>query len=138
MTTPPRWLGGLAFATYLAAALGAGNLYPFSTFEMYGSTSLDSASRIVVREGDVVHEIERFSQWRCEAPPSADPRVCLASWPFFHMEAVDRAAIERVRSGAEPGDGAASVEVVRRIWRLSSASTPVVEDCVLARCEAAP
>jgi hypothetical protein len=138
MSDPPRRLAWVALAIYVGAALGAHNLWPLSTFEMYGSTALDSASRIVVHDGEDVHEVERFSRWRCETRPSAEPHACLVHWPFFHMEAVDRAAIARIDAGAPPSTGARSVALVRRIWRLSHDGAPVVEDCVLARCEVAP
>jgi hypothetical protein len=88
--TPPSSpkIGGLvaiAMLGYLAAARGVGNLYPFSTFEMYGATRLVDASRIVVRERDEVHELDRFSQWRCDSAPDPDPRVCVACWTFFNI-----------------------------------------------------
>ncbi len=129
-----RWI---AFATYVVAALGAHNLYPLSTFEMYGGTPLASASRIVVLDGDAPREVERFDRWRCDEPPSPEPQACLAAWPFFHMEAVDRAAIEHVRGASAPVRGH-EVTIVRRIWRFSSADAPTIEDCVLARCEVEP
>jgi len=124
--------------SYVLAARGAGNLYPFSTFEMYGSTALDSASRIVVRDGDAVREVERFEHWRCDAVPDEDPRVCAAQWPFVHMESVDRAALRRVREATPPEADVRAVELVRRIWRFDADAAPTIEDCVLARCEASP
>ncbi|HWB77798.1 MAG TPA: hypothetical protein VG755_22680 [Nannocystaceae bacterium] len=132
-------LGGLvaiAMLGYLAAARGVGNLYPFSTFEMYGATRLVDASRIVVREGDDVHELDRFAHWRCDRVPDPDPRSCVASWPFFHIEAADRAAIDRIASASAPIGDASTVEIVRRVWRLDGDAVRV-EDCELARCEAA-
>jgi hypothetical protein len=138
MASAPRVGLGVAIAmlAYLAAARGVGNLYPFSTFEMYGATRLVDASRIVVREGDEVHELDRFSQWRCDRAPEPDPRSCVASWPFFHIEAIDRAAIDRVTSAPAPKSAAIEVELVRRVWRLDGDAVRV-EDCELARCEAA-
>lgn len=129
-------LTAIAMLGYLVAARGVGNLYPFSTFEMYGATRLVDASRIVVREGDDVHELDRYSRWRCDRVPDPDPRSCVASWPFFHIEAVDRAAIDRVVGAPAPGGDARSVEIVRRVWRLGGDDVRV-EDCELARCEAA-
>lgn len=134
----PRWLPWVLLGTYVLAARGAGNVYPFSTFEMYGSTPLDSASRIVVRDGDEVHEVERFARWSCDRVPTEDPRACSREWPFFHMEGVDRATLRRVREAEVPGDGARSVALVRRIWRLRADGPPTIADCELARCEASP
>jgi hypothetical protein len=134
----PRWLPWVLLGAYVLAARGAGNLYPFSTFEMYGSTSLDSASRIVVRDGESLREVERFARWRCDPPPSDDPRVCARDWPFFHMESVDRAALRHVREAEAPGVDARRVELVRRIWRFPDTGAPTVADCVLARCEVSP
>jgi hypothetical protein len=130
-------LVAIALLGYLAAARGVGNLYPFSTFEMYGASPLVDASRIIAITDEGPRELERFSGWRCEVAPDPDPRVCGASWPFFHIEAVDRAAVDRVAAAAAPGADAREVVIVRRIWRLDR--SPVhVEDCELARCEAAP
>jgi hypothetical protein len=125
-------------ATYVLAARGVGNLYPFSTFDMYGSTALDSASRIVAREGEQVREVERYEHWRCETLPSADPHVCPREWPFVHLESVDRATIRRVREASPPTHDARPVAIVRRIWRFSGDDAPTTADCVLARCEASP
>lgn len=130
-------LGWLAFAIYAVAALGAHNLYPLSTFEMYGGTPLSSASRIVAIDGDTAREVERYERWRCDAPPSPEPQACLADWPFFHMDAVDRAAVQHVRDASPPVHGR-EVFVVRRIWRFTAADEPTIEDCVLARCEVEP
>jgi hypothetical protein len=130
-------LAWIAFATYVAAAVGAHNLYPLSTFEMYGATPLATASRIVVIDGDTAREVERYEHWRCDVEPSPEPRACLATWPFFHMEAVDRAAVDRVRVAGPPQRGR-EVALVRRIWRFTEADEPAIEDCVLARCEVAP
>jgi hypothetical protein len=132
-------LGGLvaiAMLGYLAAARGVGNLYPFSTFEMYGATRLVDASRIVAKAGEAVQEVRRFSRWSCDRVPDPDPRRCVASWPFFHIEAVDRAAIDHVSGAPAPGDDAVQVVLVRRVWRLGD--EVAIEDCELARCEAAP
>ena len=139
MTTAlPRWLPWVLLGTYVLAARGAGNLYPFSTFEMYGSTALDSASRIVVRDGESVREVERYARWRCDPPPVEDPRVCARQWPFFHMESVDRAALRRVREAEAPTDDAHEVELVRRIWRFPPDEPPTITDCVITRCEVSP
>jgi hypothetical protein len=122
---------------YVVAARGVGNLYPLSTFEMYGATRLVDASRIVVIAPDGPHEVERFAKWRCDRTPDPDPRQCGESWPFFHIEASDRAAIDRVRNATVPGTGATPVLLVRRVWRLDERDTSVqIEDCELARCEA--
>ncbi|MBC8066703.1 MAG: hypothetical protein IAG13_00085 [Deltaproteobacteria bacterium] len=132
-------LAAIALLGYLAIARGVGNLYPFSTFEMYGATPLVDASRIVALTDDGPRELVEFSRWRCALPPDPDPRACAASWPFFHIEAIDRAAIDRVRSAAPPVGAATQVVIVRRVWRLGEGDAALaIEDCELARCEAAP
>lgn len=121
---------------YVVIARGVGNLYPFSTFEMYGGTRLVSASRIAAQVDGEIVEVERFSRWRCEAPPDPDPRRCREAWPFFHIEAVDRAAVAWIAAAPPPEGAARSATVVRRVWQLS----PTFErhDCALAVCEVAP
>lgn len=123
-------------AAYVVIARGVGNLYPFSTFEMYGGTQLGSASRIVVRTDDGVAEVERFESWRCETPPDPDPRICREAWPYFHIEAVDRTAVAWIAAAPPPRGQGRAVTVIRRVWRLA----PVfdVHDCVLAACEVDP
>jgi hypothetical protein len=137
-----RARAALVALAYVAVARGEGNLYPWSSFEMYGATRLTSASRIAVRvqDGDVqdgVAEIERFSRWRCEAPPVVDPRHCVAQWPFFHVEARDREVLAHIDAAGDPGDEGRAAVVVRRVWRLGDGPAQA-EDCELARCEVAP
>lgn len=132
-------LAAIALLGYLAIARGLGNLYPFSTFEMYGATPLVDASRIVALTDAGPRELGEFSRWRCDVPPDPDPRVCAASWPFFHIESVDRGAIDRVRAAAPPNGAATEVVIARRVWRLGERDAVLtIEDCELARCEAAP
>lgn len=128
---------------YVAAAHGVGNLYPWSSFEMYGATRLTTASRIAVRvqddaqSVDPVAEIERYSRWRCEAPPVVDPRRCVGQWPYFHVEARDLEVLAHIDAAGDPGDEGRPAVVVRRVWRLGDGPAQV-EDCELARCEVAP
>lgn len=134
-----RALPAAILGLQLAVAFGVGNLYPFSTFEMYGGTRLTSASRIGVRVGDQVVEIREFSRWRCQAPPDPSPQACPREWPMQHIEAIDREAVAWIAAAGDPGADGVPVEVVRRIWRWESDDGRAsVSDCVLARCEAAP
>ncbi len=128
----------IVLLVYVVAARGVGNLYPLSSFEMYGSTRLTTASRIAVQTDRGVQEIERFSRWRCATPPSVDPRICLAQWPYFHVEARDREVLDHIRDAADPGTDAQPVTVIRRVWRLPADGPAVASECVLAQCEAAP
>lgn len=125
-------------AAYVVAARGVGNLYPLSTFEMYGGTRLTTASRIAVIDADGVHEVERFSRWRCNAPVDVDPRRCTNEWPFFHVEARDREVLAHIERAAEPSTDARDVTVIRRVWRAAEDGPMIASDCELARCEAAP
>lgn len=130
---------GLAIgAAWLGVAFAVGNLYPFSRFEMYGGATLRSASRIAVRSGNEVVEVERFEAYACPIPVDPDPRACLASWPFDHLPQEDRDRIARIDDGPplDP-EGALEVEIVRRIWRFEPGQdAPRVTDCVLASCRA--
>jgi len=123
---------------YVAAARGVGNLYPLSTFEMYGGTRLTTASRIAVIDAAGVHEVERFSRWRCAASVDVDPRRCTHQWPYFHVEARDREVLAHIERAADPGADARPVVVIRRVWRASEDGPMTPSDCELARCEAAP
>lgn len=125
-------------AAYVAAARGVGNLYPFSTFEMYGGTRLTTASRIAVVDADGVHEVERFLRWRCAAPIDVDPRRCTKEWPYFHVEARDREVLAHIERAPEPGNDARDVNLIRRVWRATEDGPMIASDCKLARCEAAP
>lgn len=122
---------------YVATSRGVGNLYPWSSFEMYGATRLTTASRIAVRVDGRVAEIERFSRWRCEAPPVVDPRRCVGQWPYFHVEARDLEVLAHIDAAGDPGDAGRPAVVVRRVWRLGDGPAQA-EDCELARCEVAP
>lgn len=123
-------------AAYVVVARGVGNLYPFSTFEMYGGTRLGSASRIAVEVDGELVEVERFTRWRCTTPPDPDPRQCREAWPFFHIEAVDRGAVAWIEAAPPPQRDARTATVVRRVWRLSPRFE--IHDCALAICEVAP
>ena len=131
MKVGPRAVAFGLLATYALTARGVGNLYPFSTFEMYGSTTTASASRIVVREGGEDHEVREYAGFDCDRPVSPDPRACLEQWPFAHLPAVDAATARAINRSSGRG---VEVEVVRRIWRFEPEETVV--DCVLAVCRA--
>jgi hypothetical protein len=137
-TAAPRWRAIVLLVAYVAAARGVGNLYPLSTFEMYGGTRLTTASRIAVIDADGVHEVERFSRWRCAATVDVDPRHCPQQWPYFHVEARDREVLAHIERAAKPGADARDVTVFRRVWRAADDGPMVASDCELARCEAAP
>ena len=135
----------LAFALsvmviYVVSARGLGNVYPVSTFEMYGGSTMRAASRIVARSesGEAV-ELRTYSRWRCDRFVDPAPQACLASWPYDHQPSVDERAAAAINRAPKPVAETVRVEVVRRIWRLHpDEPEPSVSDCVLARCEASP
>jgi hypothetical protein len=127
----PRAVAFGLLAAYLVTARGVGNLYPFSTFEMYGSATTESASRIIVLEGDEPREVREYAGFDCAQPVSPDPRACLSQWPFTHLPEVDAAAARAINRSSGTG---ADVRIVRRIWRFEDGET--IEDCVLAMCRA--
>ena len=137
MTARPGLLfAAMLMGTYVLAARGVGNLFPISTFEMYGRSAPGSASRIVVRRaGGGLEEVTAFEAFECSEPIDGDPIACLDAWPYEHVPAEDEGAVAHVRDHAARLDGAGeSVEIVRRIWRLRGETAPEVEDCALARC----
>lgn len=132
----PRLVAFGVFVVYLLAARGVGNFYPLSTFEMYGSSTLSSASRIVVRdESGAVDEVDAYTGFACDHPVDPDPRTCLEAWPFDHVPAMD-AAFARTIDRSRASSSAPRVEIVRRVWRFEDEHT-LTQDCVLARCRAA-
>ena len=131
---------GIAFAltligAYVVTARGVGNLFPISTFEMYGRSTPGSASRIIVRRSDgSLAEVTDFEAFDCATEVSADPMTCLDAWPFEHVPAEDEGAVAHVQEAAARLDDGEEVEVVRRVWRLRDETVPHAEDCTLARC----
>lgn len=132
--------GGVVFSlglvvVYVVAARGIGNLFPLSTFEMYGSEAADSASRIVVRDaqGRLV-EVDDFTALECSDSPSADVTACVDQWPFGYTPAEDNKAIAHVGAASPVGAGGETVAIVRRIWRFDSEGPPTHVDCTLAMC----
>lgn len=128
----------LALLGYLLIARAAGNLYPFSTFNMYSTERLGSASRIVARDahGDI-HELDTFTAWDCPAALDPRPTACPAHWPFYYIPYLDRYAEIRLQARAAALPHAPPVTVIRRIWRLDDRpGPPTIEDCPLLTCRA--
>jgi hypothetical protein len=130
----------LALLGYLALARAAGNLYPFSSFNMYSTERLASASRVVARdEHGAVHELDEYSGWDCPAPPDLAPHSCPAQWPFYYIPYLDREAADLLRDRAASLPDAPMVTLIRRVWRLGDRpGAPPIEDCVLRTCRAVP
>jgi hypothetical protein len=130
-------VSALVLAGYLAVGRAVGNLYPFSTFEMYAAERPSSASRVFARDAaGAVHEVFDFARWRCDATAESpiDPMTCRAEWPFEYVPAQDREAAAWIAEHPGP-DGGEAVELVRRVWRLPDrAGAPPSVDCLLARC----
>ena len=130
----------LAFLGYLALARAAGNVFPFSSFNMYSTERLHSASRIIARDADgQVHELDRYLAWDCPIPPDIHPRACPAQWPFYHVPYLDRGVLALLRERAASLPDAPPVTVVRRVFRLrEQPGEPTLSDCTLATCRALP
>ncbi len=130
----------LVFVGYLALARAAGNVFPFSSFNMYSTERLHSASRIIARDADGhVHELDRYVAWDCEALPDIRPAACPAQWPFYHVPYLDRGALALLSERAAALPDAPPVTVVRRVFRLTQhPGEPTLSDCTLATCRAVP
>lgn len=134
----PRALAIGLLLIYVVVARGVGNLYPWSTFEMYGGVGSNTASQIVVRDaqGQIV-PVNSFRRYNCNRKIQADPQVCGELWPFDHLPYKDAAAAQRINGARAPTQASQQVEVLRRVWRfVPELSAPQVRDCSLARCQA--
>lgn len=125
-------------AGYFAVAQGLGNLYPFSTFEMYAGVEAHSASRLLARDGDGrVHEIREFSAYRC-GPIDLRPAGCAGGEDYYTIGYVEREAAEDLaaRTAAPMSGPARDVLLIRRVWRFHGPDAPSVDDCAVATCQA--
>jgi hypothetical protein len=122
---------------YVAMAWSAPDLYPFSTFPMYGAREA-TASRVIARDaGGRVAEVDRFTSWRCDRPLDLRPEVCTDEPGFSSIAYVDQEAADYIASHGGDDAAAAPVDVVRRIWRpTSEAGPPPARDCLIQRCKA--
>jgi hypothetical protein len=127
-------------AGYVVIAQGLGNLYPFSTFEMYAGVSTHTASRVLaVDAAGAAHEIRDFEAYRCDAL-DLQPAACRENGEYYSIGYVEREAAEYLAAQASPPARGEPqpVRLVRRIWRFHGAGEPTVEDCALASCQAVP
>lgn len=133
------WFSALCvLAGYVAIAQGLGNLYPFSTFEMYAGVSTHSASRVVALDsGGATHEIRDFEAYGCDSL-DLEPASCREHGDYYTIGYVEREAVEYLASppSAPPHGDAQPIRLVRRIWRFQGPGQPTIEDCPLARCQA--
>jgi hypothetical protein len=139
--TDDAWFPALCvLAGYVVIAQGLGNLYPFSTFEMYAGVSTHTASRVIaVDPGGGAHEIRDFGAYRCDSL-DLEPSACGEHGEYYTIGYVEREAAEYLAAqstAATQGEGE-SVRLVRRIWRFRGTGQPTVEDCALASCRAVP
>jgi hypothetical protein len=125
-------------AGYVAIAQGLGNLYPFSTFEMYAGVSTHTASRVLaVDPAGATREIRDFAAYRCDSL-ELQPASCRDHGEYYSIGYVEREAAEYLaaQASAAPQGEELSIRLVRRIWRFHGAREPTVEDCALASCRA--
>lgn len=133
------WFPALCvLAGYFVIARGLGNLYPFSTFEMYAAVEARSASRLLAEDGEGrLHEIREFAAYRCG---SIDPKpaACATGGDYYTIGYVEREAAEDLATRtAAPMNGAAQdVRLIRRVWRFHGPGAPSVQDCMVATCQA--
>ena len=137
--TDDAWFtAACVLAGYVVIAQGLGNLYPFSTFEMYAGVSTHTASRVLaVDSGGATHEIRDFEAYRCDSL-ELEPASCREHGEYYTIGYVEREAAEYLAAqpSAPPHAEAQPVHLVRRIWRFHGPEQPTVEDCSLANCQA--
>jgi len=143
-----RWKPRLHLTTVVSLVLGVGyfaisrgfqNFYPFSIVDMYAERHEGSPSRIMALDArGRAHEVTEYVGWQCEGPLSDGSADCpTGPEHILTIGYVDRSAIEHVE--AHPGRGPAGepVQLVRRVWRLSSRSGPPSHaDCLMVQCRA--
>lgn len=139
--TDDAWFPAVCvLAGYVAVSQGLGNLYPFSTFEMYAGVSTHSASRVLaIDAAGTAHEIRDFEAYQCESL-DLEPSACREHGEYYTIGYVEREAAEYLADQAsvqtEHGEEQ-PVRLVRRIWRFHGPGQPTVEDCPLSSCHAA-
>lgn len=137
--TDDAWFpAACVLAGYVVIAQGLGNLYPFSTFEMYAGVSTHTASRVLALDSaGATHEIRDFEAFRCDSL-DLEPAACRDHGEYYTIGYVEREATEYLAAQATAsvhGDEQ-PVYLVRRIWRFHGGGQPAVEDCPLASCHA--
>jgi hypothetical protein len=137
--TDDAWFPALCvLAGYVVVAQGLGNLYPFSTFEMYAGVSAHTASRVLaVDSSGAPHEIRDFEGYRCDSL-DLEPASCREHGEYYTIGYVEREAAEYFAAKAStPAHGEEQpLRLVRRIWRFHGGGRPDVEDCPVASCRA--
>jgi hypothetical protein len=114
-----------------------GNLYPVSSFDMYAGDRLASNSRIVARDAaGAVREVRNYEAFDCDGDRvPIGPDACPADWPYDYISYLDHEAADWIATHRLPLTGGESVDIVRRIWRLSpEPGPPPSKDCLLLRC----
>jgi hypothetical protein len=137
--TDDAWFpAACVLAGYVVIAQGVGNLYPFSTFEMYAGVSTHTASRVLALDAaGATHEIRDFEAYRCDTL-DLQPAACRERGDYYSIGYVEREAAEYLAAQASvpPRGDELPIRLVRRIWRFHGTGEPAVEDCALASCEA--
>jgi len=128
----------VVFAGYASIA-SVVRSYPFSTFDMYAHPET-TASHIVARDtaGQVV-EVTRFCGWVCDEDLeiATAPARCGPAGTFSFTPYKDQDLLRWVHGSTATTAPLETVELVRRIWRLSDESgPPPSSDCALTRCRA--
>ena len=128
-------LAVLVFAGYATVATVV-EVYPFSSFDMYAHPE-STASKILARTDQGVFEVRHFHAWQCDRDDFDNPLRCGKSGGFSYTQYKDAEATRWVRGHS--GNGAAAVDIVRRIWFLDdNPGAPRYRDCVVATCRAQP
>ena len=130
---PLAWVVALAvFVTYLVAARGPSNLFPFSVFDMYqGHAPAVVARLLVIDATGRTAEVDAFEDWSCTWEAESVEATCGEKHRL--MDYVERD--QRLYVEQNAGEGDVSVELVSRAYTLRE-PTSDAEDCVVARCQA--
>lgn len=138
--SPTALIGVVVLVGYSAVAWVVGSFYPFSVFPMYAQAPQQRrAARLGARTaaGDMV-ELTRYRAFDCDRAldPDGFDAVCGArAYAPAYLD--DELSHHVVARSAEVPHGE-PIEIVRRVWTIAEDGSLSSDDCVLARCTAAP
>jgi hypothetical protein len=133
-TPPLPWLVAISvFATYLLAARGPGNLFPFSVFDMYQAHAPDVVARVLaIDAAGRAYELDAYDAWSCEWQGELQRAEATCGADHRPLDYVTRDQAHYLEQ--HQGEGDEAVRVVSRAYRVRDAG--VFEDCMLATCRA--
>ncbi len=135
MLRTTTWVSLVVLLGYLVLAHTVGNLYPFSTFDMYATSQLSVGSRIIaVDSTGHAHEVRRFTNFACDGPVVLDPETC----PNRHIPYLADALQAYLTANlTNQSPGGVALQIVQRVWWFAGDGELIsVEDCPVLTCRA--